>query len=263
MEKRSGKVVLKRIRYIEICVAAVVLSLISNLSELFGRVEYETTVRSVFISSTFDCVKVLETQSFMLGIENLCMLIVFLFLIHDFISFDISHQGVYALVRIKKRTSWYWRKIVKLLGVCGVYVGIYLMCTYLISMHYVIGSFGDFDIVLFGKVFISMVMLIFFCSVVTVIVDMQVGRNISILAGTCVLCLLVMLQLRTYNTIVSGYGWALGINPASGIFLIEQNLKYYIYFIGFNVLENGVLLRWFANRLETYDIVTYKGKEGY
>lgn len=59
MEKRSGKVVLKRIRYIEICVVAVVLSLISNLSELFGRVEYETTVRSVFISSTFDCVKVL------------------------------------------------------------------------------------------------------------------------------------------------------------------------------------------------------------
>lgn len=263
MEKRSGKVALRRIRYVEICFAAVLLSMISNLSELFGRVEYETTVSNVFISSTFDCVKVLESQSFMLGIENLCMLIVFLFLIHDFISFDISHQGVYALVRIKKRARWYWKKIIGLLGICGVYVGIYLMCTYLISMHYVTGTFCGFDIILFGKVFVSMVILLFFCSVVTVIVDMQVGRNISILAGTGVLCLLVMLQLRTYNIIVSGYGWALGLNPASGIFLVEQEVKYYICLICFNVSENGILLGWFAKRLETYDIVTYKGKEGY
>lgn len=59
----------------------------------------------MFVSSIFDSIKVVKTHSLTLGMQNLFVLIVFIFVMHDYLSREILNQGVYALVRMHRRTE--------------------------------------------------------------------------------------------------------------------------------------------------------------
>ena len=111
-------------------IASVFLAFFNNLTFLFGTCYPGNTTDDMFVSSIFDSIKVVKTHSLTLGMQNLFVLIVFIFVMHDYLSREILNQGVYALVRMHRRTKWLVRRMAGLAVICAVYMGIYLTIVY-------------------------------------------------------------------------------------------------------------------------------------
>lgn len=118
-------------------IASVFLAFFNNLTFLFGTCYPGNTTDDMFVSSIFDSIKVVKTHSLTLGMQNLFVLIVFIFVMHDYLSREILNQGVYALVRMHRRTKWLVRRMAGLAVICAVYMGIYLTIVYELSSYYV------------------------------------------------------------------------------------------------------------------------------
>ena len=124
-------------KIIFLMIASAFLAFFNNLTFLFGTCYPGNTTDDMFVSSIFDSIKVVKTHSLTLGMQNLFVLIVFIFVMHDYLSREILNQGVYALVRMHRRTKWLVRRMAGLAVICAVYMGIYLTIVYELSSYYV------------------------------------------------------------------------------------------------------------------------------
>ena len=122
-------------KIIFLMIASVFLAFFNNLTFLFGTCYPGNTTDDMFVSSIFDSIKVVKTHSLTLGMQNLFVLIVFIFVMHDYLSREILNQGVYALVRMHRRTKWLVRRMAGLAVICAVYMGIYLTIVYELSSY--------------------------------------------------------------------------------------------------------------------------------
>lgn len=69
-------------------IASAFLAFFNNLTFLFGTCYPGNTTDDMFVSSIFDSIKVVKTHSLTLGMQNLFVLIVFIFVMHDYLSRD-------------------------------------------------------------------------------------------------------------------------------------------------------------------------------
>ena len=116
-----GDVLLKK-KIFFLMIASAFLAFFNNLTFLFGTCYPGNTTDDMFVSSIFDSIKVVKTHSLTLGMQNLFVLIVFIFVMHDYLSREILNQGVYALVRMHRRTKWLVRRMAGLAVICAVYL---------------------------------------------------------------------------------------------------------------------------------------------
>ena len=75
-------------------IASVFLAFFNNLTFLFGTCYPGNTTDDMFVSSIFDSIKVVKTHSLTLGMQNLFVLIVFIFVMHDYLSREILNQSM-------------------------------------------------------------------------------------------------------------------------------------------------------------------------
>lgn len=244
--------------------SAAVLAFLNNLRHITTVCDYETTVDGAFVDSIFNAVQILKQKSLILGMENLFVLIAFIFIMHDFISKDILHQGVYALVRQQKRTKWLIKKMVALMWLCGIYMGSYLLVLYEICAYYVERKLVLPVSGVIPKTYIALFMILYISAIFTVILDIRIGRNISCIIGTVVLCVLIVIGMYEPYKRYQDAMWLLALNPACAMFVYTKAgiiafLKMAVLFLCETSLLVGIFARW----LENIDIIAVGESEGY
>lgn len=233
---------------------AVLVACICNLNYLFRNISYDTTVDMLFLTSVFDSTTILEKKSLMLGMENLFAAMLFLFLIHDFISRDILNQGTYALVRVPDRRRWCFGKLMQLAVLCLTYAGAYITTVFWLCVKSGQGKFGGREGYVFLYMYFSLVVLLLPCALVTVLLDMQSGREIAVLVGIGMLAVLILFGIGGYERQVSL--WLQAFNPAAGILLYHhggRKLKA-AFFLGF-LADNSILAWWICRYVQKFDAV--------
>ena len=145
-------------------IASVFLAFFNNLTFLFGTCYPGNTTDDMFVSSIFDSIKVVKTHSLTLGMQNLFVLIVFIFVMHDYLSREILNQGVYALVRMHRRTKWLVRRMAGLAVICAVYMGIYLTIVYELSSYYVHKRLVIPHSAVLPKAWLALFMMVYFAA---------------------------------------------------------------------------------------------------
>ena len=158
----------------------------------------------MFVSSIFDSIKVVKTHSLTLGMQNLFVLIVFIFVMHDYLSREILNQGVYALVRMHRRTKWLVRRMAGLAVICAVYMGIYLTIVYELSSYYVHKRLVIPHSAVLPKAWLALFMMVYFAAVFTVVSDIRIGRSASCIVGAVVLAALIMKSGMRYVCLYNG-----------------------------------------------------------
>lgn len=250
-------------KIIILIVIAIFLALFNNLYYIFEKGYPGIPLESHFISSIFDVVKVTKTRSFTLGMQNLFVLIVFLFVMHDYISKDILQQGVYALVRLQKHGKWLFGKVCELAVMCGVYLGAYLIVVYELSSYHTSRTWTLPCSALVIKAWIALFMILFVSLLFTVILDVTAGRNISCIIGVIVLGALIMIGMYQPYKQFQHAIWKLAVNPACAMFVYTSAGR-----TGFTQMlliydaEIGVLFLIFARYLEHIDLIKLEKSEG-
>ena len=173
-------------KIIFLMIASVFLAFFNNLTFLFGTCYPGNTTDDMFVSSIFDSIKVVKTHSLTLGMQNLFVLIVFIFVMHDYLSREILNQGVYALVRMHRRTKWLVRRMAGLAVICAVYMGIYLTIVYELSSYYVHKRLVIPHSAVLPKAWLALFMMVYFAAVFTVVSDIRIGRSASCIVGAVV-----------------------------------------------------------------------------
>lgn len=234
-------------------IASVFLAFFNNLTFLFGTCYPGNTTDDMFVSSIFDSIKVVKTHSLTLGMQNLFVLIVFIFVMHDYLSREILNQGVYALVRMHRRTKWLVRRMAGLAVICAVYMGIYLTIVYELSSYYVHKRLVIPHSAVLPKAWLALFMMVYFAAVFTVVSDIRIGRSASCIVGAVVLAALIMIGMYEPYRKYKDAMWMLALNPACAMFVYTTAGK-----IGFMKM----LLRLLAGLIHPDDgEVHYGGKK--
>jgi len=244
-------------------VIAIFLAVFNNLFYIFEKGYPGISLEKHFISSIFDVVKVTKSRSFTLGMQNLFVLIVFLFAMHDYISKDILQQGVYALVRLQKRRKWLFEKVCELAVMCAVYLGAYLIVVYELASYHTSRTWTLPHSTLVIKAWIALFMLLFVAVLFTVILDVTAGRNISCIIGVIVLGALIMIGMYQPYKQFQHAIWKLAFNPACAMFVYTSaGRTVFAQMLLIYGAEIGVLFLIFARYLEHIDLIKLEKSEG-
>lgn len=257
-----GDVLLKK-KIIFLMIASVFLAFFNNLTFLFGTCYPGNTTDDMFVSSIFDSIKVVKTHSLTLGMQNLFVLIVFIFVMHDYLSREILNQGVYALVRMHRRTKWLVRRMAGLAVICAVYMGIYLTIVYELSSYYVHKRLVIPHSAVLPKAWLALFMMVYFAAVFTVVSDIRIGRSASCIVGAVVLAALIMIGMYEPYRKYKDTMWMLALNPACAMFVYTTAgkigfMKMLTVFVG----EITALILACAKWLEHIDLIKIES-EGY
>ena len=244
-------------------IASAFLAFFNNLTFLFGTCYPGNTTDDMFVSSIFDSIKVVKTHSLTLGMQNLFVLIVFIFVMHDYLSREILNQGVYALVRRHRRTKWLVRRMAGLAVICAVYMGIYLTIVYELSSYYVHKRLVIPHSAVLPKAWLALFMMVYFAAVFTVVSDIRIGRSASCIVGAVVLAALIMIGMYEPYRKYKDAMWMLALNPACAMFVYTTAgkigfLKMLTVFMG----EITALILACAKWLEHIDLIKIES-EGY
>lgn len=236
--------------------ASVFLAVFNNLNDLFETCYPGNTTDVIFITGIFDGIKVVKTHSLTLGMQNLFVLLVFLFVMHDHLSRDVLNQGVYALVRMRRRTRWFARKMLSLAVICAVYMGMYLSVVYEMTAYFVHRSFEIPHSAVLAKAWMALFMLLYFTAVVTVMLDIRIGRSASCIVGVVVLASLLAIGMYEPYRLYRDGMWLLALNPACAMFVYTMTgmagfMKMFLLFAG----EIVLLVLAFSKWLENIDLI--------
>lgn len=226
-------------------IAAMLAACISNLNILLRNVSYGTTIDNLFLTYVFNASTIMK---------SLFVAMPFLVLIHDFMSKDILNQGTYVLARLPDRRRWCFRKLMQLAVLCLAYVFVYIMTVFLLCVKNGRGKWGGGEGYAFLYMSFAWTALLLPCAIITVLLDMQSGREIAVLLGNIVLGAFMGLGFKSYGSHVNLFWQAL--NPSSGILL--YNLGDWktkaAFFLGF-LADNGILAWWSCRYVQKFDVV--------
>ena len=225
-------------------IASVFLAFFNNLTFLFGTCYPGNTTDDMFVSSIFDSIKVVKTHSLTLGMQNLFVLIVFIFVMH-------------------RRTKWLVRRMAGLAVICAVYMGIYLTIVYELSSYYVHKRLVIPHSAVLPKAWLALFMMVYFAAVFTVVSDIRIGRSASCIVGAVVLAALIMIGMYEPYRKYKDAMWMLALNPACAMFVYTTAgkigfMKMLTVFVG----EITALILACAKWLEHIDLIKIES-EGY